>query len=106
MTQPQTQPAGAGAEAGGQSGPPTSEGGGGGRTIPKISGDGVAQLGRLLALALACIFFTTQSDRFLQPENFSLIIQQVMVIGTLAIGQTLIILTAGMAPSVAPGAGA
>jgi len=29
-------------------------------------------------------------------ENFSLIIQQVMVIGTLAIGQTLIILTAGI----------
>src|SRR4051794_32076057 len=96
MTQPQTQPAGAGAEAGGQSAPPTSEGGGGGRTIPKISGDRVAQLGPLLALALACIFFTTQSDRFLQPENFSLIIQQVMVIGTLAIGQTLIILTAGI----------
>src|SRR3954447_8635585 len=108
MTQPQTQTAGrarggggparpppAGGEAGGQSAPPTSEGGGG-RTIPKVSGDRVAQLGPLLALVLACIFFTTQSDRFLQPENFSLIIQQVMVIGTLAIGQTLIILTAGI----------
>src|SRR3954467_8280181 len=95
MTQPQAQTAGAGAEAGGQAAPPT-EGGGGGRNIPKISGDRVAQLGPLIALALACIFFTTQSDRFLQPENFSLIIQQVMVIGTLAIGQTLIILTAGI----------
>ena len=45
---------------------------------------------------LACIFFTTQSDQFLDPRNFSLIIQQVMVVGTLAIGQTLIILTAGI----------
>src|SRR3954469_3611898 len=96
MTQPQTQPAGAGAESGGQSAPPTSEGGGGGRATPKVSGDRVAQLGPLIALVLACIFFTTQWGRFLQPENFSLIIQQVMVIGTLAIGQTLIILTAGI----------
>src|SRR4051812_46708548 len=96
MNQPQTQTAGAGTEPGGQSAPPTSEGGGGGRGIPKVSGDRVAQLGPLIALVLACIFFTTQSDRFLQPENFSLIIQQVMVIGTLAIGQTLIILTAGI----------
>jgi fructose transport system permease protein len=61
-----------------------------------VSGDRVAQLGPLIALVLACIFFTTQSDQFLDPTNFSLIIQQVMVIGTLAIGQTLIILTAGI----------
>jgi fructose transport system permease protein len=93
MTQPQAQTAGEGAE-GGQAAPP--EGGGGGRAIPKVSGDRVAQLGPLIALILACIFFTTQSDRFLDPANFSLIIQQVMVIGTLAIGQTLIILTAGI----------
>jgi fructose transport system permease protein len=95
MTQPQAQTAGAGAE-GGQSAPPESDGGGGGRAIPKVSGDRVAQLGPLIALVLACIFFTTQSDRFLDPTNFSLIIQQVMVVGTLAIGQTLIILTAGI----------
>jgi fructose transport system permease protein len=50
----------------------------------------------LFALLLACIFFATQSDRFLTGGNFSLIVQQVMVIGTLAIGQTLIILTAGI----------
>ncbi len=93
MTQPQAQTAGAGAE-GGQAAPPES--GGGGRTIPKVSGDRVAQLGPLIALILACIFFTTQSSQFLQATNFSLIIQQVMVVGTLAIGQTLIILTAGI----------
>jgi fructose transport system permease protein len=56
----------------------------------------MAQLGPLIALLLVCIFFTTQSDRFLSGQNFSLIFQQVMVIGTLAIGQTLIILTAGI----------
>src|SRR3954464_14844217 len=93
MTQPQAQTAGAGAE-GGQAAPP--EGGSGGGTIPQGSGGRGAQRGPLIALILACIFFTTQSDRFLDPANFSLIIQQVMVIGTLAIGQTLIILTAGI----------
>jgi fructose transport system permease protein len=53
-------------------------------------------LGPLAALILACIFFSIRSDRFLTGGNFSLIIQQVMVVGTLAIGQTLIILTAGI----------
>jgi fructose transport system permease protein len=52
--------------------------------------------GPLAALILAIIFFATQSDRFLRGENFSLIIQQVMVVGTLAIGQTLVILTGGI----------
>nr|MCU0926037.1 ABC transporter permease [Hydrogenophaga sp.] len=33
---------------------------------------------------------------FLTLQNFSLILQQVMVVGTIAIGQTLIILTAGI----------
>src|SRR5689334_1072668 len=53
-------------------------------------------MGPLAALVIASIFFATQSDRFLRGGNFSLIIQQVMVVGTLAIGQTLIILTAGI----------
>jgi fructose transport system permease protein len=53
-------------------------------------------MGPLAALALASIFFATQSDRFLTGANFSLIIQQVMVVGTLAIGQTLVILTGGI----------
>jgi fructose transport system permease protein len=56
----------------------------------------LAQIGPLLALVLVCIFFTTQSGRFLHGQNFSLILQQVMVLGTLAIGQTMIILTAGI----------
>jgi fructose transport system permease protein len=42
------------------------------------------------------IIFTITADRFLQPGNLSLIVQQVMVVGTLGIAQTLIILTAGI----------
>ena len=53
-------------------------------------------LGPWLALLGACIFFATQSDRFLTGGNLSLIMQQVMVVGVIAIGQTLIILTAGI----------
>lgn len=52
--------------------------------------------GPLAALLLACAFFSLSTDQFLTGGNFSLIIQQVMVVGTLAIGQTLIILTAGI----------
>jgi fructose transport system permease protein len=50
----------------------------------------------LVALLLACAFFASQSDRFLTGQNFSLILQQVVVVGVIAIGQTLIVLTAGI----------
>ncbi len=50
----------------------------------------------LIALILACIFFSFQHERFLTGRNISLILQQVMVVGTLAIGQTLIIITRGI----------
>ena len=53
-------------------------------------------LGPAIALILACAFFSFQHERFLTLQNFSLILQQVMVVGTIAIGQTLIILTAGI----------
>lgn len=56
----------------------------------------IATLGPFIALLLACVFFATQSERFLSAQNFSLILQQVMVVGVIAIGQTLIILTAGI----------
>ena len=55
-----------------------------------------ATLGPLVALAAACAFFATRSDRFLTGENLSLVLQQVMVVGVIAIGQTLVILTAGV----------
>jgi fructose transport system permease protein len=41
-------------------------------------------------------FFTVKSDNFLQGQNLSLVLQQVMVVGVLAIGQTFVILTAGI----------
>lgn len=53
-------------------------------------------LGPWLALLATCLFFATQSERFLSGENLSLVLQQVMVVGVLAIGQTLVILTAGI----------
>ncbi|MCG3212314.1 MAG: Fructose import permease protein FrcC [Anaerolineae bacterium] len=53
-------------------------------------------IGPIAALILASIFFSTQTDRFMTGTNMSLIVQQVMVVGTLAIGQTLVILTAGI----------
>lgn len=56
----------------------------------------LATYGPFLALLVACLFFSTQSSRFLTLDNFSLISQQVMVVGVLAIGQTLVILTAGI----------
>ena len=56
----------------------------------------IATLGPFIALLLACVFFASQSDRFLSTQNFSLILQQVMVVGVIAIGQTLVILTAGI----------
>ncbi|MEN9372729.1 MAG: hypothetical protein RIR79_281 [Pseudomonadota bacterium] len=53
-------------------------------------------LGPWLALLATCIFFSTQSERFFTAQNLSLVLQQVMVVGVLAIGQTLVILTAGI----------
>ena len=53
-------------------------------------------LGPFIALLVACAFFASQTDRFLTGGNLSLILQQVMVVGVLAIGQTLVILTAGI----------
>ncbi len=56
----------------------------------------IGQLGPFIALLIACIVFGSTTDRFFSGENFSLILQQVMVVGVIAIGQTLIILTAGI----------
>ena len=56
----------------------------------------IGTLGPAIALLLASAFFSFQHENFLTLQNFSLIMQQVMVVGTIAIGQTLIILTAGI----------
>ena len=56
----------------------------------------LGQLGPFIALLMACAIFGSTTERFLSGDNFSLILQQVMVVGVIAIGQTLIILTAGI----------
>src|SRR4051794_41547467 len=60
-------------------------------------------LGPAVVLLLSVIAFSIFADGFLEPTNLSLIIQQTAVVGTLAVGQTLIILTAGIDPSVGAG---
>ncbi|MDQ3520581.1 MAG: ABC transporter permease [Gemmatimonadota bacterium] len=62
----------------------------------KLRWPSLSTLGPLLALLLACAFFAIRSDRFLTGDNLSLVLQQVMVVGVIAIGQTLVILTAGV----------
>jgi len=56
----------------------------------------ISQLGPFIALAIACVVFGLTTDNFFSSANFALILQQVMVVGVIAIGQTLIILTAGI----------
>src|SRR5215213_5513950 len=56
----------------------------------------LAASGPLLALLLACLFFASRTDRFLTSQNFSLILQQIVVVGVIAIGQTVVVLTAGI----------
>ena len=57
-------------------------------------------LGPLAVLVLALLVFFILSGRFLTAPNMSLVLAQVTVIALLALGQTLIILTAGIDLSV------
>jgi fructose transport system permease protein len=57
-------------------------------------------LGPLVALVVAIIIFSFIADSFLNPQNVSLILQQSVVVGILAVGQTLIILTSGIDLSI------
>lgn len=52
--------------------------------------------GPLAALIVAVLVFSLTTSTFLNAGNWSLIAQQSVVVGTLALGQTLIILTAGI----------
>lgn len=56
--------------------------------------------GASVALILAVIVFSILSPRFLTAGNLSLILQQSVVIGILAVAQTLIILTGGIDLSI------
>jgi fructose transport system permease protein len=57
-------------------------------------------LGPLVVLIVAAIVFNLLNSRFLAAANISIMLQQVAVIGLLALGQTVIILTAGIDLSV------
>jgi fructose transport system permease protein len=57
-------------------------------------------LGSLIVLVAAGVIFGLVNHRFLVPVNVSIMLQQVAVIGALALGQTVIILTAGIDLSV------
>ena len=54
----------------------------------------------LLVLIISIIAFAIINPRFIQPQTIGIILQQVSVIAALAIGQTLVILTAGIDLSV------
>jgi fructose transport system permease protein len=53
-------------------------------------------LGPAAALLIAIAFFSIATNTFFNIDNFSAVVNQTTVIGTLALGQTLIILTAGI----------
>ncbi|GAA2813070.1 ABC transporter permease [Crossiella cryophila] len=53
-------------------------------------------VGPALALLAAVLIFSLTTDTFATADNLSLVVQQSLVIGTLALGQTLVILTSGI----------
>ena len=57
-------------------------------------------LSPLIVLVLALIVFGIVANGFLRPQALSLLVQQMAVVGTLAVGQTVIILTAGIDLSI------
>lgn len=57
---------------------------------------GAGLLGPILAIIVEVVIFGLLSSRFATTQNFVLIAEQAMEIATLAIGQTLIILVAGI----------
>ena len=61
---------------------------------------GYPAISPFLVLVISFVVFTLLNPRFAQPNSLSLLLQQVAVIGALAVGQTLIILTAGIDLSV------
>jgi fructose transport system permease protein len=53
-------------------------------------------IGSLVVLFVFAAFFTFTTSTFLASGNISIIVQQSIIVGTVAIGQTIIILTAGI----------
>ena len=57
-------------------------------------------LSSLVVLLAVVIFFGAVNERFLLPSTISLMVQQTVIVGSLAIAQALIILTAGIDLSI------
>ena len=57
-------------------------------------------LSPLIVLLVAVVVFFLLNERFLLPGNLSFLTQQTVIVGTLAIAQTLVILTAGIDLSI------
>jgi len=57
-------------------------------------------LSPLIVLIVAILVFGLVADNFLRPQALSLLVQQMAVVGALAAGQTVIILTAGIDLSI------
>lgn len=57
-------------------------------------------LSPLIVLVLSVVVFAFAAENFIRPQSLSLLVQQMAVVGTLAVGQNLIILTAGIDLSV------
>jgi len=53
-------------------------------------------VGPTIALVVAVVVFSLSTSTFLELDNLSLVVEQSLVVGTMALGQTLIILTAGI----------
>ncbi|MBP2475672.1 fructose transport system permease protein [Crossiella equi] len=53
-------------------------------------------VGPAIALVAAVLIFSLTTDTFASADNLSLVVQQSLVVGTLALGQTLVILTSGI----------
>lgn len=58
------------------------------------------EISPLAVLVVAALAFQMANGRFMLPSNLSLILQQVSIVGSLAVAQTLVILTAGIDLSV------
>jgi ribose transport system permease protein len=61
--------------------------------------------GVLLALILLCLLLTLGTDKFLTPYNIGIVVRQIAFVATIALGQTLVLLTGGIDLSVGTLAG-
>ncbi|HEY2936485.1 MAG TPA: ABC transporter permease [Gaiellaceae bacterium] len=57
---------------------------------------GFSAIGPLIFLVLTVVLFWSLSGQFMRGSNISIVLQQSIEVGVLAIGQTLVILTAGI----------